>query len=595
MYASSSSYYDLLIVKYDATRSLDWYIKIDLGVNNTYVGAHLDSKENLIIAGRYSSPFSLGNLNLAPGNEQSAFIAKIDKAGNPSWLRSIFDGYPTIHSISIGPYDNIYLAGESWYGGILSKLSPEGDMIWKWEINSPSGGNNVWGADIKEAPDGSSYGLLMFQSERINVTESLVLYNPYSWGVQMVLFKFTDEGEVIWYEQNEQGRLLHNPYIEVDQESSVYIAGNFNNAPLQLGNLELPTPMYNRVFGFLAKCTAGKEWEWLYQRDPFPNLSGKLKFDCQTNFLYAPGTRSLEVFKANGELESQLLFDEDYVRPLSIDIGPDNNILLAGASRLSSILGSELLDRFTPFIASFSYDHDILKLPAAPEVAEEKIYICPGTQNISLSATGENISWRRSSDLTTVISTNATLNIADPVSSIYYVSQEINGCESPRARIELIGLGEQTLEFIMDTLFAPQEEGFEYTWSYEGQEIPGATGYFLSVDTAGFYAVEITAFDCIYSLEYSVIASGTQHPAGAGIKIYPSPFEDYLEVAIDEIPGGTRILIYNLLGQKLMEAPIPLGGSGKARVNTMHLEPGTMLLSIETPNGVVSRKILKIP
>ncbi|MCK6694392.1 MAG: hypothetical protein L6Q97_20105, partial [Thermoanaerobaculia bacterium] len=348
-------YKDMVIIKYNENKEVEWYKEIDLDLINNFMGFDLDSQGDLIIASEIIDTLFLDTIVLEPEVERSGFIAKIKKTGEAEWAKRIFSGYPTVHALSLSANDDIFVAGESWNGGFLARLDKFGNTIWKWDINSPSGGNNVWGSDIKPAPDNSTYGVLMFKSNQINVTPDITLYNPYPWGGQMVLFKFDENGDIVWFSQNTQGIFIGDTKIEVDKASNIFLTGNFNNAPLQLGDLELPTPEQNRTYGFISKCSAGKQWEWLTQRDPWPNLSYDIAYDCINEVIYSTGLRTLEVFSTQGVLENQMLFDEEITRCFTLDIGRDNNIVFGGVSR-NSLTGTGSFDGYNPFIASVNYN-----------------------------------------------------------------------------------------------------------------------------------------------------------------------------------------------------------------------------------------------
>lgn len=73
-------------------------------------------------------------------------------------------------------------------------------------------------------------------------------------------------------------------------------------------------------------------------------------------------------------------------------------------------------------------------IPAAPIVTSPVTY-CQGATAVALTATGTNLLWYTSATGGTGNSTAPTPSTANIGSNIYYVSQTVNGCESPRSAI----------------------------------------------------------------------------------------------------------------------------------------------------------------
>lgn len=76
----------------------------------------------------------------------------------------------------------------------------------------------------------------------------------------------------------------------------------------------------------------------------------------------------------------------------------------------------------------------IIATPAAPGVSSPVVY-CQNATAVPLSATGSNLLWYTVATGGTGSSTAPTPSTVTPGSTNYYVSQTVNGCESPRATI----------------------------------------------------------------------------------------------------------------------------------------------------------------
>ncbi len=72
-----------------------------------------------------------------------------------------------------------------------------------------------------------------------------------------------------------------------------------------------------------------------------------------------------------------------------------------------------------------------------PTVGKTTVEICQGATAQPLSATGTGLKWTDpTGKVTTVAPTPATLNVTqNPDGDLFYVTQTVNGCESPRAAI----------------------------------------------------------------------------------------------------------------------------------------------------------------
>jgi len=75
--------------------------------------------------------------------------------------------------------------------------------------------------------------------------------------------------------------------------------------------------------------------------------------------------------------------------------------------------------------------------PAAPAVTTP-VQLCQGQPASALTATGANLKWYEAATGGSALAAAPTPNTSTPGSKTWYVSQTVNGCEGPRAAIEVI-------------------------------------------------------------------------------------------------------------------------------------------------------------
>lgn len=107
-----------------------------------------------------------------------------------------------------------------------------------------------------------------------------------------------------------------------------------------------------------------------------------------------------------------------------------------------------------------------------------------------------------------------------------------------------------------DTLFA-NPGAVSYQWYFNANSIPGATNYYYVAPSSGDYNVVATdANGCeVEAVIFNVIAtvSPISLRGGQGVKLFPNPVDDELEILNLENGIAFDIAIYNLLGVKVYQ------------------------------------------
>ncbi|MDC0106662.1 immunoglobulin domain-containing protein, partial [bacterium] len=149
-------------------------------------------------------------------------------------------------------------------------------------------------------------------------------------------------------------------------------------------------------------------------------------------------------------------------------------------------------------------------IPAEPAVTNLGPY-CQGDPSFSIASlvTGTDLKWYLASSGGSSQSTPPTQNTTNPDTFYYYVSQTINGCESPRAEIEVVVNATPVISISGNNSICPGDTtiltasgGVSYDWG-----IPGETNDTISVSpttTTTYSVIGTDANDCSSSAQITV-------------------------------------------------------------------------------------------
>jgi|GEM_PF-4888867 len=136
--------------------------------------------------------------------------------------------------------------------------------------------------------------------------------------------------------------------------------------------------------------------------------------------------------------------------------------------------------------------------PAAPTVTD--VAYCQNATPAPLTAGGNDVRWYTTATSTDASTTPPAITTTTLGSTQYFVSQTVNGCESPRARLTLTVHPNPALPTISGNaafcaggntvLTSSAAAGNQ--WLREGAPLSGATGQTLTVSQAGSYSVQVT-------------------------------------------------------------------------------------------------------
>jgi len=231
----------------------------------------------------------------------------------------------------------------------------------------------------------------------------------------------------------------------------------------------------------------------------------------------------------------------------------------------------------------------VFNITAAP-AAEAQSFCTEGTV-AELEALGQDLTWYDVATGGTALTEETALE-----EGTYYVSQTMNGCESPRTSVEVTITemetpeGDETQEFEEgETLADLEVEGEGIVWYADEaltSVLPETT---VLIDGATYYAVA-TEGDCtseaLAVTVDEVLSTGGFHKDT--FKVYPNPVKDILMLSYTE--NITAISVYNLVGQQVLVVD---PASNEVKVDMANLAQGTYLVKVAAGSQSKTIKVIK--
>ena len=137
---------DGLVVKWGPNGEYRWGLAIGGSSEDDIYAIGKDADENIVVGGYFTNSANVGILTMGGLDQEEAFLAKIDSAGNPLWAFSFNGiGEDKIKALKVAPDGSIYFAGEftnsiNVGGTVLNatnnidiffgKANPDGSVAW---------------------------------------------------------------------------------------------------------------------------------------------------------------------------------------------------------------------------------------------------------------------------------------------------------------------------------------------------------------------------------------------------------------------------------------------------------------------------------
>ena len=231
--------------------------------------------------------------------------------------------------------------------------------------------------------------------------------------------------------------------------------------------------------------------------------------------------------------------------------------------------------------------------------------ICPGTcvdfTNLSSNATSYLWSFSGANPAFSTDANPLSICYASPGSyDVELIASNSNGSDTlllPNYITVFPAPGPQSIIQIGDTLFALTGSS-TYQWYYNGNQIPGATDYYVAADSSGNYNVVCTDTNgCeVEAAIFDVIAGISSAFGEKDVQLFPNPTGDHLYIQLSANAGNkiTAITIYDALGG-LVDTKIPVEVKNKTEIviDTHDLSSGIYFVELTGLENKLRKKFVK--
>ena len=262
---------DILLVKFDSLGIVKWAKREGgPGLEIPYT-IQVDKSGNIIVAGRFSSQsVSFGEFTLKQAGSMDVFVVKYNSDGNVLWAKG-FGGTSNDEAYSLDTDDagNIYVAGyfnsnisfgnyalktSGQADGFLTKLSPEGDVLWA-ENTGGNNGDYITGIKVDQSGNICISGYFMSNSIQIGVTS---LTNFYTQGIEnSFLAGFDTDGVPEWALSVDGMSKLTGVAVS---GQNIFACGSFKDDTLHFGSSVLN--LMGRGDFFVLNCDISGNPKW---------------------------------------------------------------------------------------------------------------------------------------------------------------------------------------------------------------------------------------------------------------------------------------------------------------------------------------------
>ena len=235
-------------------------------------------------------------------------------------------------------------------------------------------------------------------------------------------------------------------------------------------------------------------------------------------------------------------------------------------------------------------------------------HICPGTctdfQNLSINATSYLWTFNGANPgvSTDVNPTNICYNNPG-IYTVSLIATNANGADTLTLNNFITVYPYPPAQGINqsgDTLFAIQG-AVSYQWYENGILIPGATDYYYVAMESGNYNVVATdENDCeVEAVIFDVVAAVTplSFGEGLGVRLFPNPVKDKLEIVNLPIDNHISIKVYNSMGMVVQMPAIKYSSSGNQTpagiLDASGLASGTYILEISNDKQILRNRFIK--
>ncbi|MXN91934.1 hypothetical protein GR160_11935, partial [Flavobacterium sp. Sd200] len=463
---------DAFLVKFSASGARLWA--------TYYGGASYDSGQSCKVENNgaiYFSGYTNSNTAIASGGAQNtlagsydAFLVKFTASGTRTW-GTYFGATGRDHGYTciLDGSGNIYLSGytesatgiasngfQSSHGGgtqdaFLAKFSSSGSRLW----STYYGGTGIdYAEDIATDSDGNIY--MAGHTTSASGIASLGFQNSHGGGTRdAYLVKFNASGSRLWATYYGGSANDRGYACATDSNGNVYLSGATGSSGLASGGHQNTTGPDYKNDAFLVKFNAGgtRQWATYYGEPNEDDAASSCMVDGLDNVYIAGVTGSYTGIASGGFLNTRPGGLDMYIAKFNANgsrlwgsycgtsgydsfkdaaINTTGNVYIAGdadsdtglaSGGFQNTYGGGFMDAFLIKI----YDETSCVTPAPNAIGQDVAW---GTTVAGLSATGTALQWYTTPTGGTALPATTVVTTAT-----YYVSQILNGCESPRTPV----------------------------------------------------------------------------------------------------------------------------------------------------------------
>lgn len=243
--------------KLSAEGEVQWYRRLTMGDmrslvvkgGKVYVGGEIASAEyGPLLIQRDTSG---ATQTLFANGYRDAFVARFDTAGSLEWAKAyggadseFFDKGDRLNALAVDDNGSIYITGsyhrEMDFGGAavfnepsdrgktfyLARLTPEGDMEWAEQIQSPLpiDGGNAEGLGLSLSPEGAPIVAIAYSAGGLLLDGGILMNDNQDGDDGCLLVKYDTQGNRQWYRNIEPQEGLMVPFgLETDAQGRIYL------------------------------------------------------------------------------------------------------------------------------------------------------------------------------------------------------------------------------------------------------------------------------------------------------------------------------------------------------------------------------------
>jgi gliding motility-associated-like protein len=353
----------LLLAYLTAYNQSNWSTKFGNIVHEEILDASSDAAGNIITAGYFSGPLTVGATNLSTNGNSDILVIKTDDSGNPIWaVKAGGTGADRAYAVTVDNNGNAYITGYFYntatFGTITvtgsdrdvfaAKLDPNGNFLWVQTFGGQYG-DTGYGIEVDNAGNvvvtGQYKGNGVFGPDNFTSTTDPNTGLP---AFDFFLTKLDGAGNFVWTREANAKYDDRGMSVTVDEQNNIYVAGQFsdtitfqaahNNQSMNAGFLIKYDPLGNEVWFDKYRAAQVILYDVKWSDDQL-YLTGDFKGNMQVSH-----TGGINNYSAGGEFnilvtktdEAGTLqwfssnHSENEVTSKQIALDPDNDVYVAG-------------------------------------------------------------------------------------------------------------------------------------------------------------------------------------------------------------------------------------------------------------------------